>query len=441
MRIMRARQNRWKRTRRTASHVFVAAALVAGALPVAGQEEPAESTDDVEQQLAERETLIMELLQKLEERDVAQREMAQRLFVLEQQMSLVTGETPPPIPPLSGPTAEAPSRAAAEKAGPLPSGPDAVPAGRPATTASAAGPPRGPGQLDVDEEAAERALEQTLIQTGALLLPWGSAQIDFDTRYTRLGEQAVAVSSLGQLVTLNSRRNLFDAGVQLLVGLPFDAQLELEVPYRVTQEKNSVELGFGGIDEQSQTGNGLGDLRVGLAKTFVREARWWPDIIGRVTWDSDTGQEMDNGVFLGGQGFNELDGSLTFTKRQDPMVFLANVGYSAAFSQNGVDPGDRWSFILGGFLAASPETSLRFLLEQSFVDDIRTTRGPFRGTIKGTDQAIGVLTIGGSSLVGRGKLIDLSVGVGVTDEAPDYSVRLSFSMRFNLPRELLPLDI
>ena len=42
----------------------------------------------------------------------------------------------------------------------------------------------------------------------------------------------------------------------------------------------------------SESGHGFGDVSVGLAKTLLQEgAGWWPDLIGRVTWDADTGQD------------------------------------------------------------------------------------------------------------------------------------------------------
>jgi hypothetical protein len=47
-----------------------------------------------------------------------------------------------------------------------------------------------PGQFEVDEEAAERALERTLVVTGALLLPFGKAEIQPRFAYIRSEEDA-----------------------------------------------------------------------------------------------------------------------------------------------------------------------------------------------------------------------------------------------------------
>ncbi|EAR21780.1 hypothetical protein [Nitrococcus mobilis] len=45
--------------------------------------------------------------------------------------------------------------------------------------------PTASGQFQVDEEAAERALERTLVVQGALLLPFGLAEIQPSFSYTR----------------------------------------------------------------------------------------------------------------------------------------------------------------------------------------------------------------------------------------------------------------
>jgi len=42
-----------------------------------------------------------------------------------------------------------------------------------------------PGQIEVEEEDVERALERTLVQAGALLLPFGSVEVEPSFSYTR----------------------------------------------------------------------------------------------------------------------------------------------------------------------------------------------------------------------------------------------------------------
>jgi len=116
-------------------------------------------------------------------------------------------------------------------------------------------------------------------------------------------------------------------------------------------------------------------------------------------------------------------------KRQDPLVFVGSVSYEAALEEDDFDPGDALGFRLGAILAASPETSLRFLLDQRFVDDAEVGGQ----TIDGSDLTLATLEIGASSIIGRGLLLDIAVGAGLTEDAADYSVAISLPFRFDLP--------
>jgi hypothetical protein len=82
--------------------------------------------------------------------------------------------------------------------------------------------------------------------------------------------------------------------------------------------------------------------------------------------------------------------------------------------------GDQVNFLTGVFLASSPETSLRAVLQNNFLQDIRINDVTF----KGSDTVQSILTFGASSILGRGVLIDLQAGIGPTNSAPKYTVIL-----------------
>jgi hypothetical protein len=166
-----------------------------------------------------------------------------------------------------------------------------------------------------------------------------------------------------------------------------------------------------------------------LAKTLLQEGGgWWPDLIGRVTWDADTGKTKDSGVFLGG-GFNELSGSLSAVKRQDPLAFVGSVSYAKIFKNNDIEPGDELAFSIGTVLAASPETSLSFFFNQTFADDTKVDGNK----INGSDQVAGTLSIGAATILGRNVLLSVTGDIGLTDDAPDYAIGASLPIRFDLP--------
>ena len=324
------------------------------------------------------------------------------------------GAQPPP-PTVTALEAEAPASAPAR-----PNTPPASSAG--ATQQPADTNPPAPGQFEVSPEAAERALDRTLVATGNLLVPKGFAEVQPLLSYTRR-ENPVQV-------LFNLNRNEFNWALDMRFGLPWESQFEIALPYNLVQQQVTDLRMVPPQQEQASNrwGNSFGDLTVGLAKTFVHESGWIPDLLGRVTYEIPTGPDNSNQVPLPSRR-NNLAFSLTATKRQDPLVFVATGGYTKAFETGGIDLGNQYNFLAGAFLATSPETSLRAVLQENFIQSIR-----FHDvTIRGSDTVQSILTFGASSILGRGVLVDLQVGIGLTTFAPKYSVILSGTYRFGVP--------
>lgn len=352
------------------------------------------------------------LQQKVERQERLLGEMARRLKELEERLggAAPTQSARAPLPQVARPPG--PVRAPGEQ------------------TQNAG--PQAPGQIDVDPDDAERALERTLVTTGGLLLPYGQAEVEFGFGYARVADQATFVDADNIVFSRDVRTNVMSGDARMRFGLPVDAQLELGLPYQYVREQEAFAVGFAGAGDNERSGQGLGDFRLGIAKTFVREEHWWPDVIARMTWDSNTGEFRENGVVLGGSGFHELDGSLTLVKRQDPLAFVGSFSYGTTFERKGIEPGDRMRFSLSALLAASPQTSLRFGFDNIIVEESKIDGA----SVGGSDQVIGVAVLGASSIVGRRTILDFSGGIGLTDEAPDYSVQLSLGWRFDLPTPL-----
>lgn len=64
---------------------------------------------------------------------------------------------------------------------------------------------------------------------------------------------------------------------------------------------------------------------------------------------------------------------------------------------------------------------------------IQSETGLFGRKLAGSDKTIGTLVVGGSTLLARGTLLHLSVGVGLTNDADDCSITLSLPIRFDQP--------
>jgi hypothetical protein len=262
-----------------------------------------------------------------------------------------------------------------------------------------------PGAIVVDEATAERALERSLTREGALLLP--RAVLEFEPSFSYIRREDTTSAFVQSFLAGETERNAdglaMSAGLRL--GLPWDSQLEINIPYRWRKIETVTNVGFSPTDSSSQSGSAFGDVRVGFAKTLLREGLWWPDLIGRATWDTDSGSFSDNNIPLGG-GFHELQGSLTAIKRQDPIAFVGGLSYQHSIEQDQIRPGSIISANFGGFIALSPETSLRLQILGAYQDETRL----MGSVINGSDRTIGSFVVGGSTLLLPG-VISLSVPI------------------------------
>jgi hypothetical protein len=371
-------------------------------------------------------TQVGELQRALTEREAALRDLQQRVAFLEQRLNaLAQPESPAPTPvALAAPSAP---RSQAQAQAPAP--PAQPPAGTSPPATGTPAPP-APGRFEVDEDAAERALERALTQTGAVLLRPGVMEVEPAFTFERDERLAPALVSVGGSTFVGSqdlRRTFYRPELTVRAGLPFDSQVEFTVPYEFHDRSTVSRVQFSNLSEDSASASGFGDLSLAFSKGLLRERGWWPDLIASVRWDSDSGDFRD-GIQLG-TGFNELTGSLTAVKRLDPLVFVGTIGYRTSFEKNGIDPGDEVLLSLGSVLAASPETALRFSLDQQFRRET-TLRGV---EVPGSDGIASSLSIGASTLLGPRTLLSLIASAGINDDAPDYVIRLSLPIRFSTP--------
>jgi hypothetical protein len=373
------------------------------------------------------EPTVKQLQQEIRKRDALIGSLTRRVEKLEQQVGRRAATSPvaratvtravatpstegtQPVQPATFPeqTTQAPTPLAPPVEGPLP------------TVASPSAAPPGPGEFEVSPEAAERALERTLVATGNLLVPTGFAEIEPLFSYTR--------REVSSQVLFNVNRNELFPALDARLGLPWESQIEAALPWNFNEQQVTDAVVSPPQLQSNRWGNSVGDLTIGLAKTFVHESGWIPTVLGRVNWEAPTGPLRTNGVPMT-SGFNRLTFSVTALKRQDPLVFVATGGYTKAFEANHLDPGNQFNFTTGAFLATSPETTLRTVLSQNFLQDI-SVNGV---TIPGSNTVQPILTFGASSILGRGILVDLQVGLGLTNTAPKYQVILSSTYRFGV---------
>lgn len=276
-----------------------------------------------------------------------------------------------------------------------------------------------PGAVVVEEGVAERALERSLTQVGALLLHSGVLEIEPSFAYTRNENFASGFANENAVIVASDRElniNVLTANVALRLGLPWDSQLEIGLPYRWIEVEAATNIDFLPTDSTKRSNAELGDVSIGFAKTLLRQGLSQPDLVGRITWDTDTG---DADVF------DELRVSLTAIKRQDPVTFIGGLSYQYAFENHQIKPGPSVSANFGSLVALSPETSMRFFISTTYQDETKLSGVK----VDGSDRVIATFVIGGSTLIAPGTLLNISAEIGLTDAADDFAIRLSLPIR------------
>ncbi len=367
-----------------------------------------------------------ELDRKLEQQGAELAQLQRRVAELERLLEKQKTGQAAAAQPQTRPAAPAGKVAAASAPPPAPaqSQPPAAGAGRPA------GASGGPGSFSVDEEAAQRALERTLTQTGALLLPRG--QIDFEPSVTYLRRETTVnqlqepASGYYVFYPTQVKRDEVTGNLALKIGLPWESQLELGLPYNFVHQSTLADFGTLGRTTSSANANGLGDFSIGIAKTLTHERGWRPDVIGRLTYIVGNGQQSNNGVVLAG-GSPAAQVQVVALARQDPLAFVGSLYYQKAFTKNEIKQGDQAGFSLGALMAASPQTSLLFAFSQTFVQKLQLNGV----NVPGSEQTIGMLNLGASSILAKNVMLDATLGVGLGADAPRYVIQLTLPIRFN----------
>ncbi|MEW6613607.1 MAG: transporter [Pseudomonadota bacterium] len=315
----------------------------------------------------------------------------------------------------------------------------ASPTAASAAPAMAAAPAPAPAEADADVEAeaggesGDRALEWALIREGGLLLaPW-SLELEPGLSYAYRSTGTLFLAPDGTLIEAQNvlKRETLSSGLTTRLGLPWDTQLDLQIPYVIDDNRT---VSFGPV-QQKESESGLGDISIGLTKQLIRQKGWRPNLLASVLWKTTTGESAlgpspQSLSFVSlGSGFHAVQGALTAVKPQDPLVFFGTLSYTANLSDTKagaeIDPGDAVGLKAGTILAANPDTSLRFALNLARIGETKRNGG----TIPGSDYVSGLVELGISSVLSPKTLLDISAGIGLTNSSPDFVLSASLPVR------------
>jgi hypothetical protein len=277
----------------------------------------------------------------------------------------------------------------------------------PATNAAAHANGTQPGTSGgspADDDEAERALERTMVREGALVLaPFTfevTPQLGF-AHWDTIQEPYV--------------RNSYSAAVAARMGLPWQSQVAVSLPYVLN------DLRSGGDD------SGLGDIGVVFSKELMGESDYGINLVGAAGWTSPTrnGSTLAPIPYVSG-----FQGGVTASKRVDPLVVFGGISYFSSASRD-LEPArvrgtDVVAARMGGSLAVSPTTAMTMGLNVSYVTD----PGPTNLVLPRSDRVLSSIDIGVATIVGPRTLLGVTAQLGITGHVPDFRLITSLPIRF-----------
>lgn len=355
--------------------------------PVSGPSETDKSIAELKRELGVRDQVIRNLIQRIEQLERA-------------VMQLRGGEASTPAPP--------------------------------PTVAQTQAPPT-PEQ---DIERIRAAFERTLIDRGGLTLPKWAWEVDTGLNYGHSSSEALTIDGftvypvliVGDIVSERVRRDTLGLSVTARLGLPWQTQVDLRIPYSY---ENSARVSADG-QEDSLTDQGIGDIELGFSRPLWRSGGGTVDLLGALRWKMTSGRdpfELTEDRVPFGTGFHVFSGSVTAVTAQDPMVFFGTLTYSKDLPaiKNGqhIDPGDGYGLQLGAALAVNLDTSMSFSYQQQFNRRTRVDGVSAPGSFINT----GSLSLGFTHALDSGKTLDTSLVIGLTEDSPDLQLNISMPFR------------
>lgn len=287
----------------------------------------------------------------------------------------------------------------------------------------------------------------------------------FDRRLITLsGFLALDAIFLGSIDVQQTKSDLFNFDLTARLGVTDRLQFDLSVP-TIYRNSKFFSGGVGGaagtVSEAEVSKGGLGDISLGASYHLVRESGGTPDLIINARLKAPTGHEpygikiiqpdpSNNNLNVPeslptGNGLWAVSLGVSAIKTVDPAILFANAGIIQNFARDFddistrigvVQPGRvdlRRGFTWGagvGF-AVNERMSMSFSFNQ-FLQQAARTQLPGQGwqKIVGSEANAATFNFGLNYAVGAKTNVVTSLGIGLTPDAPDFSINLRVPYNF-----------
>jgi hypothetical protein len=290
----------------------------------------------------------------------------------------------------------------------------------------------GNGSVAPQDEPPPRLTPR--VEKGGVLLPKGKLQIEPTFSYSHTSNNRVGLSGfsvidvifIGEIRAEEIDRDLFTASLSARYGLTNNLQVEGEIPMQYQREEQFS----GPIEERRHsltTGHGFNDMSAGLFYQFMHEGARNPSMIAHMKLKAPTGKTPGFGSGAWG-----VKTGLLMVRSTDPVVLFSNMAYTMNLPTDikgvKVNPGNAFEYSVGAAYALNYNLALNASLEQIFIGE--TTSGSGNSGVAGSRLIVANLKAGMTYALSRKLSMDFSVGAGLTEDSPDFSVSLSFPYTF-----------
>jgi hypothetical protein len=271
-----------------------------------------------------------------------------------------------------------------------------------------------------------------------------------NNRVAVLGFAVIPAITIGLIDIRSVSRDTFIAALAARYGVTNRFEVEAKVPWVYRKDATlSRPFAAPGASEAlfEATGDGVGDIELAARYQLNQPGPDRPYYVGGLRIKTRTGKgpfevatETANAQFLGlqrelptGSGFYGIQPSLTAIFPSDPAVFFGNVSYlwNVARDFGGItgriDHGDAVGFTVGMGIALNEKASFSLGYDHATVFRTKQNGAVIVNT---SNTQLGSLLLGVSYRLAPKTTLNLTLGAGLTQDAPNVQVTLRLPMEF-----------
>ena len=285
---------------------------------------------------------------------------------------------------------------------------------QPSSASSTSQPPT----IGQEPEPADDIRKVFLRQATVLLSP---GEVEVEAAFTYSHTQSV--SSI-----LNARFRQFQVPLSARVGLFDRAEGFISIPVAHLRQ----DLGFAD-SVSSRHESGIGDIVAGLSYELMQETAGGPDVVASLAFIAPTGSQPDEAGLSLGAGHRAIHAGVQFIKTVDPVALFAgasyrhelNARYFLGDAVHDIDPGGASGYNFGFGFAVNDNVSLSMQFLGSYQPDVKADDQQLFASSREPASLRYALTLRHSPST----YVEPSVAVGLNDDAPNFSIGMSFSHR------------